>query len=69
MSIQKTGIDASVNVTATSSDPNVTATINDDYTEITITANGSATAGLKTVTVKDTVETSVQAVIQVVVVA
>ena len=68
MSIQKTGIDASVSVTATSSDPNVTAEINDDYTEVTITANGSATAGLKTVTVKDTVA-SVQAVIQVVVVA
>lgn len=68
MSIQKTGIDASVSVTASSSDPNITADINDDYTEVTITANGSATAGLKTVTVKDTVA-SVQAVIQVVVIA
>lgn len=66
MSIQKTGIDASVSVTATPSDEQITATINDDYTEVTISATSSATAGLKTVEVKDTVA-NVSAIIQVVV--
>lgn len=67
--ITKTSVDAPENITATSSeDSEVTATLSDDKRSMTVSATGSATAGLKTITVKDT-SSSVQAILQVVITA
>lgn len=67
--VTKTSVDAPENITATSSaDSEVTATLSDDKRSMTVSATGSAKAGLKTITIKDT-SSSVQAILQVVITA
>ena len=67
--VTKTSVDATEDITATSSaGTEVTATLSDDKRSMTVTATGTATAGLKTITVKDT-GSEVQAILQVVITA
>lgn len=67
--VTKTSVDTTESITATSSAPSeLTAELSDDKRTLSVSATGTATAGLKTVTIKDTTS-SVQTVLQVVVTA
>ena len=65
--VTKTSVDTTESITATSSAPTeVTAELSEDKQTLTVSATASATAGLKTVTIKDTTS-EVQTVLQVVI--
>ena len=65
--VTKTSVDATENITATSSaGTEVTAKLSEDKRSMTVNATGTATAGLKTITVKDSTS-QVQAILQVVI--
>lgn len=65
--VTKTSVDTTESITATSSAANeVTAALSEDRRTLTVNATPSATAGLKTVTIKDTVSNA-HAVLQVVI--
>lgn len=65
--VTKTSVDTTESITATSSAPTeVTAELSEDKQTLTVSATASATAGLKTVTIKDTTS-KVQTILQVVI--